>query len=70
MRQRPVAKWDLPPRSRPSPRESRRWLSQDQHHTLPAVEGRSRAVHQLVDPFRELLVVPAKPSFRGDLVVT
>jgi len=70
MRQRPVAEWDSPSRSHSSPRDSRRRLSQDQDHPFPAVEGQSRTVHQLVDSFRKLLVFPAEPSVRGDLVVT
>lgn len=69
MRWRPVAEWELPPRSCPSSRHSRRRLSQDQGYTFPGVEGRSRTIHQLVDSFRKLLVLFAESSVRGDVLV-
>jgi hypothetical protein len=69
-RHRPVAEWDSSSRSHSSPRDSRRRLSQDQDHPFPIVEDQSQIVHQLVDSFRKLLVLPAEPSVRGDLVIT
>ena len=70
MHQRPMAERDSPPPSRSSPCDSCRRLSQDQDHPFPAVEGQSRTVYQLVDSLHKLLVLPAEPSVRGDLVVT
>lgn len=69
-RHRSMAKWDSSSRSHSNPRDSRQRLSQNQDHSFSIVEDQSQIIHQLVNFFRKLLVLPAKPFVRGDLVVT